>query len=675
MCGFAGFIDLKGQLERPEESLQQMICVLSHRGPDDEGVWFDDTAGVGLGHRRLSIVDLSPEGHQPMISACGRYVIAYNGEIYNYLAIRKELEQEANNHLIAWRGHSDTEVALAAISRWGLEGALDRFNGMFAFALWDRRERVLHLARDRLGEKPLYYGWAGDMLLFGSELKALRANKEFSGEIDRNVLNLFFRYSYVPSPYSIYQGIYKLPAGSLISVPIDTSKEQYNFSPFSDSQQAGQLSPVNYWSVGNAAENVMNLRFKSTTYDVVDELEQLMLDAVRLRMEADVPLGAFLSGGIDSSTIVALMQAQSHRPVRTFSIGSYNQAYDEAVTAKAVAKHLGTDHTELYVSPEEAQQVIPRLPQLYDEPFADASQIPTFLVSQMARQHVTVSLSGDGGDELFAGYNRHFWARNIWNGMSKIPQPLRTGSSRAIRAITPETWDRMFFRMGALLPKKFREGQPGNKLHKLAGALDSTSPEDMYLRLVSNWPDPESLVIGGSEPRTVVTDSKLWPDLSDFTERMMYLDLVSYLPDDILVKVDRASMGVSLESRVPFLDHRLVEFSWKVPLSMKIKNGKGKWILRQLLYKYVPKKLVEGPKRGFGLPIDDWLRGPLRDWVESLLDETRLRHEGYLNPVLVRHEWHQHLTGKRNLHQKLWGVLMFQAWLNEANKSDASKFS
>jgi len=665
MCGFAGFIDPKGHLDQPEKYLQQMTRVLSHRGPDDSGTWFDEITGVGLGHRRLSIVDLSPEGHQPMVSTCGRYVIAYNGEIYNYLEIRKELEQKETSRMIAWRGHSDTEVALEAISTWGIEGALKRFNGMFAFALWDLKERVLHLARDRLGEKPVYYGWEGDILLFGSELKALRVNPAFNGQIDRNALTLFFRYNYVPAPYSIYQGIYKLPPASLLTIPLDKMKNKNAFSPFSDTQQADGLSPVSYWSVGKVAEYGTGLYFNGAINDAVDELEQLMLDAVGMRMEADVPLGAFLSGGIDSSMVVSLMQAQSSRPVRTFSIGSYDQAYDEAVNAKAVAKHLGTDHTQLYVSPEEAQRVIPRLPQLYDEPFADASQIPTFLVSQMARQHVTVSLSGDGGDELFAGYNRHFWVRSIWNRISKIPRPLRSGASKGMMAISPESWNSMFLGMGALLPERFREGLPGNKLHKLAGALASKSPEDMYLRLVSNWPEPELLVIGGSEYRTVVTETCQWPNLSDFTERMMYLDLVSYLPDDILVKVDRASMGVSLESRVPFLDHRLVEFSWRVPLSMKIKDGKGKWILRQLLNKYVPHELVEGPKKGFGLPIDDWLRGPLRDWVESLLDETRLRHEGYLNPELVRHVWNQHLVGKCNSHQKLWGVLMFQAWLDE----------
>lgn len=671
MCGFAGFVDVKDQIKQAEENLQQMIRALSHRGPDDEGIWLDDATGIGLGHRRLSIVDLSVEGHQPMISACGRYVIAYNGEIYNYLEIRKELEQETTDGLLKWRGHSDTEVALAAISAWGLEKALKRFNGMFAFALWDRQQGTLHLARDRLGEKPVYYGWMGEVLVFGSELKALRANEHFISEVDRKSLTLYFRYNYIPAPHSIYKGIYKLPAGCLISISADAIKNKFDFSPFVNNQQTSTLSPVTYWSAAKAAELGEEQRLTGPINSVVDELEQLMLDAVRLRMEADVPLGAFLSGGIDSSTVVSLMQAQSLQPIKTFTIGSYNETYDEAVSAKSIAKHLGTDHTQLYVSPREAQQVIPQLPQLYDEPFADSSQIPTFLVSKMARQHVTVSLSGDGGDELFAGYNRHFWARSIWNKTGKIPRPLRTGMSRVIQSFSPETIDKLLLRARPLLPKRFSEGLTGNKLHKLAGALAARSSDDMYHRLVSNWRDPELLVINGSETRTVVTEDSDWPNLSDFTERMMYLDLVSYLPDDILVKLDRASMGVSLESRVPFLDHRLVEFSSKVPLSMKINNGKGKWVLRQLLYKYVPQELVDGPKKGFGLPIDDWLRGPLREWAESLLDETRLRNEGYLNAALVRDVWHQHLTGKRNSHQKLWSVLMFQAWLNEQNLSCA----
>ena len=667
MCGFAGFFDVKEQLNQPVENLQQMIRALSYRGPDDQGIWIDYATGIGLGHRRLSVVDLSVEGHQPMTSSCGRYVIAYNGEIYNYKEIRKDLEQQAAGRLMTWRGHSDTEVALAAISAWGLEKSLQLFNGMFAFALWDKHKRVLHLVRDRLGEKPVYYGWLDDVFVFGSELKSLRVNQQFNGDIDRNSLTLYFRYNYIPAPHSVYKGIYKLPAGCSISISVAAVANKCSFSPYADAgnQQSSILSPITYWSAAKAAESGKEQRLSAPLNDVVDELELQMLDAVRLRLEADVPLGAFLSGGIDSSIVVSLMQAQSIQPVKTFTIGSYNENYDEAGSAQSIAKYLGTDHTQMYVSSCEAQQVIPQLPQLYDEPFADSSQIPTFLVSKMARQHVTVSLSGDGGDELFAGYNRHFWTRSIWNRMGKIPRPLRAGISRTLQSVSPQVLDKIFLRTKRLLPKRFNEGLAGNKLHKLADALAASSPEDMYYRLVSNWQEPEQLVIDGSESRTVITENSSFPDLPNFTERMMYLDLVSYLPDDILVKLDRASMGTSLESRVPFLDHRLVEFSSKIPLSMKINNGKGKWILRQLLYRYIPEELVDGPKKGFGLPIDDWLRGPLREWAESLLNKTRLRNEGYLNPELVHTIWKQHLTGKRNSHQKLWSVLMFQAWLTQ----------
>jgi len=657
MCGFAGFLDLNSQLGNPEAILKEMIQTLKHRGPNDQGIWFDKHIGIGLGHRRLAIIDVSPEGHQPMVSACGRYVIAYNGEIYNYLEIRKQLV-ETSDKQIAWRGHSDTEVALAAISEWGLEEALKRFNGMFAFALWDRNERILHIARDRLGEKPVYYCWTGKIFLFGSELKALKAHPSFNSEIDRNSLTLYFRYNVVPAPYSIYKEVYKLPAASFLSVPI---RKNYDFSPIPGSKQLGEISPVAYWSAAQVAEKGVATRFKRSEDDIINELESLLTDAVRLRMEADVPLGAFLSGGIDSSIIVALMQAQSTQKIKTFSIGSHDNVYDEAVDAQAVAKYLCTDHTQLYVSPQEALKVIPRLPIIYDEPFADSSQIPTFLVSELARKQVTVSLSGDGGDELFGGYNRYFWGRSIWKAISNIPRPIRRSASWVITSISPERWDGVFNRIKLFLPDRFREELPGNKLHKLASVLASTTPDDMYLGLRSYWHKPGLLVKNGIEPKAELSNGH--PFLQDFTERMMYLDLVGYLHDDILVKVDRASMGVSLEARVPFLDPRLVEFSWRLPLSMKIKDGKGKWILRKLLYKYVPQDIVDRPKWGFGLPIDEWLRGALRDWAESLLDESRLNQQGFLNPHLIRNEWREHIAGKRNSQLKLWGTLMFQAWL------------
>ncbi|MBD1806558.1 asparagine synthase (glutamine-hydrolyzing) [Microcoleus sp. FACHB-SPT15] len=645
MCGITGFWDTSGQLsaEKMQWLVQGMSDTLLHRGPDDGGTWVDAEVGIALGHRRLSILDLSPEGHQPMHSASSRYVVVFNGEIYNFSELRQELASLGHR----FRGHSDTEVMLAGFSEWGLEQAVQRLNGMFAFALWDRQARVLHLGRDRFGEKPLYYGCSGETFLFGSELKALKAHPRFQGKINRDALALFVRHNCIPAPYSIYKGIYKLPPGTIL-----TWKGQ------------GELTPIPYWSIKEVAEKGVAKPFAGSESEAVAQLEALLQEAIGLRMVADVPLGAFLSGGIDSSTVVALMQAQSSQPVKTFSIGFYEESYNEAKDAKAVAQHLGCDHTELYVTPEEAIAVIPKLPTLYDEPFSDASQIPTFLVSQLARQHVTVSLSGDGGDELFGGYNRYFWGRRIWQKIGWIPPNLREFAAYGLTTLSPQTWDRLFAGFGSLLPAKLRQRQPGYKLHKLAEILAVDSPDTMYKGLVSHCKEPESLVLGSLEPSTILTDREKWARLSDFTQRMMFLDTVTYLPDDILTKVDRASMGVSLEARVPFLDHRLVEFAWQVPLEMKIRNGQGKWLLRQVLYKYVPQKLIERPKMGFGIPIDDWLRGPLRDWAEALLDEKRLREEGFFNPHPIREIWTEHLSGDDDWQYYLWDVLMFQAWLD-----------
>ncbi len=645
MCGITGFLDLTSRIAEDEAraTAGRMLKTLTHRGPDDGGVWVDAKSGIALGNRRLAIVDLSPEGHQPMHSACDRYVIAYNGEIYNHKALHEELEGLGH----AFRGHSDTEVMLAAFVQWGLRGALERFNGMFAFALWDKKERVLHVARDRMGEKPLYYGWMGETFLFGSELKALKAHPDFRGEIDRDALTLYLRHNYVPAPYSIYKGIYKLPPGTMLTL----------------NGEDREPAPVPYWSTREAAERGVSDPLKASAGKATDLLDGLLRDSIGLRMVADVPLGAFLSGGIDSSTVVALMQAQSDQPIKTFSIGFQEAGYSEAEHAKAVARHLGTEHTELYVTPEGTMSVIPKLPALYDEPFSDSSQIPTYLVSELARRHVTVSLSGDGGDELFGGYNRYFWGRSIWNKIGWMPPRLRGAAAGALTSVSPQWWDRLFEGLGPYLPKKVRQRMPGDKLHKLAGVMGVSSPEAMYRRLVSHWKDPESLVIGGTEPPTTLTDAGQWAELRDFTQRMMYLDTMTYLPDDILVKVDRASMGVSLEGRVPLLDHRLVEFAWRVPLSMKIRDGQGKWLLRQVLYRYVPKKMLERPKMGFGVPIDSWLRGPLRGWAEELLDERRLRDEGFFDPRPIREKWAEHLSGRRNWQHYLWEVLMFEAWL------------
>ena len=651
MCGFCGFVDVKGSVAGGELAaiLERMTAEIQHRGPDDSGVWVDRNTGVALGHRRLSILDLSPEGHQPMVSSCGRYVIVFNGEIYNYRAIREELENLLGP--IDWRGHSDTEVMLAAIAQWGVHNALIRFNGMFVFAVWDREERILHLARDRLGEKPLYYGWMGNTLLFGSELKSMRVHPAWRGDVDRNSLALMMRHNYIPAPYSIYRDIYKLPPASLISFQLHGSNSNSAASEY-------------YWSARDVAERGSSRQLSLNDVAAEVELDSLLREAVRLRMEADVPLGAFLSGGIDSSTVVALMQAQSSRPVKTFSIGFQEDAYNEADHALAVAKHLETEHTELYVSPEQARSVIPDMPALYDEPFSDASQIPTFLVSQLARQHVTVSLSGDGGDELFAGYNRYFWGMRIWNHVGWMPGTVRKAAAVAIKSLSPQTWDKLFGLVNPVLPRGVRQRTPGDKLQKLADILAVDSRELLYQGLVSHWRAPDELVIGSNEPATVLTDSAQWPMVHDFAHYMMFQDMVSYLPDDILVKVDRASMGVSLEARVPLLDHRVAEFAWQLPTSLKIRDGQGKWLLRQVLYRYVPRELMERPKMGFGVPIDEWLRGPLREWAEDLLGGKRLREEAFFDPDPIRKKWNEHLSGARNWQYHLWDILMFQAWLD-----------
>lgn len=655
MCGIAGFVDLKAS--RPEESLahavNRMTQALAHRGPDDSGHWVGVEAGIALGHRRLSILDLTPTGHQPMRSACERYVIVFNGEIYNFQELRDELE--GRGAASGWRGHSDTEVLLAAIAHFGVEAAVQRCTGMFAFALWDRMERVLHLARDRMGEKPLYYGWVGETLLFASELKALTAYPEWQGEIDRDALALYLRYSYVPTPYSIYTNVQKLLPGTVLTIKTGAGPGA-----------ARSSNPVAYWSPRQVAETGCASAAEQDERQLIDDLEQCLKQSIRRQMVADVPLGAFLSGGIDSSIVVALMQAQSDRPIKTFTIGFREESYNEAEHAKAVARHLRTDHTELYVTPGEAMAVIPRLPELYDEPFGDSSQIPTFLVCQLARRDVTVSLSGDGGDELFGGYNRYFWGRRIWRNIGWMPRRLRAGSASMLRLMGRGRWRHAVDTVSDATHGVHHMRNVSDALQKLADIVDVASPDDMYHRLVSHWKDPAAIVLGAKEPPTVLTDRAQWARLADFTQRMMYLDLVSYLPDDILVKVDRAAMGVSLETRVPLLDHNVVEFAWRVPLSMKIRNGQGKWLLRQVLYRYVPKELVERPKTGFGVPIDVWLRGPLRDWAESLLDEARIRRDGFFDPKPIRQKWHEHLSGRHNWQYYLWDVLMFQAWQERA---------
>jgi asparagine synthase (glutamine-hydrolysing) len=656
MCGLSGFVSAEpGDEQEMQAQAGRMNDQLAHRGPDDAGVWVDAAAGVALASRRLAIVDLSPAGHQPMASASGRFVIAYNGEVYNFAELRRELEPAGAR----FRGHSDTEVMLAALEAWGLEEAVGKFIGMFALALWDRRQRTLHLVRDRLGIKPLYYGWAGKHLLFGSELKALRAHPSFRAGLDRDALGLYLTYNYIPQPFSIYEGIRKLPPGCRLSVR-------------AEGLESGSLpDPVAYWSARQAAERGVREPFAGSEQDGAEELDRLLRDAVRLRMIADVPLGAFLSGGMDSSAVVALMQAQSSRPVKTFTIGFLEDRFNEAEYARAVAAHLGTEHTELTVTPEEARGVIPRLPDLYDEPFADPSQIPAYLVSALARRHVTVCLSGDGGDELFGGYEWYGLGAAAWKRLRWMPLPLRRAVARAIRLARPETYDRYAPWLSHWLNRYGRPGSPGEKMHKIATLLPSAAPEEIYRYLISHGKLPRGAVLGAHPVRSILTDPSQWASLPEFVQRMMFLDQVSYLPDDILTKVDRASMGVSLEQRVPILDHRVAEFAAGLPLAWKIRpegsgprnHSEGKWLLRQVLYRYVPRALVERPKRGFGVPIAAWLREPLRDWAEDLLAAERLKRQGFLDPAPVRRLWADHLAGREGNEQALWALLMFEAWL------------
>lgn len=646
MCGFAGIFEgASGDAGRLEALVNSCRDRLAHRGPDDAGSWIDGEAGIALGHRRLSIIDLSAAGRQPMISRCERHVLAFNGEIYNCLDLRGELEAAGDE----FRGHSDTEVMLAGIVRWGLSDTLRKCNGMFAGAVWDRRLRRLSLFRDRFGQKPLYYGLAGRAIIFASELGALVAHPDFDRALDLTSLELFLRHGYVPAPGTIYRRVRKLQPGTSVTFVA------------SDIAVALELVPARYWSADEAVRSALADPFVGDETAAVEALDTLLRDAVRICMVADVPLGAFLSGGIDSSTVVALMQAQSDKPVRTFSIGYRQEEYNEARYAAAVARHLGTDHTELYVTPSDAQAVIPRLPDFYSEPFADASQIPTFLVSQLARHHVTVTLSGDGGDELFAGYNRYLFGRRLVAMLAHVPLGIRRRAAHAVLAVPVPVWDAAVGIARPFLPAQFQISLPGSQGHKLATIVLAADDAEIYLRLTSLWHEPHSLVNGMRAESPTLLALRSAPQ-ADFVLKMMYADSVTYLPDDVLAKVDRASMAVSLESRIPLLDHRVYEFAWRLPLAWKLKDGEGKRILRQVLYRYVPRALIERPKMGFGVPIGDWLRGDLRDWAEALLDENRLRADGVFDPAPIRRRWADHLSGRHNWQYQLWTILMFQAW-------------
>jgi asparagine synthase (glutamine-hydrolysing) len=645
VCGIAGFLS-RGSSRSPQDLAAIALAMgraIAHRGPDDCGVWTDAPRGLAFAHRRLSIIDLSPEGHQPMTSASGRFVMALNGEIYNYPELRAELEQAGRAP--AWRGHSDTEVFLAACDAWGIEGAVQRTNGMFAIALADLAEEQLVLARDRMGEKPLYYGWQGQHFLFSSELKALRAHPQFLRRLEPLALPPYIRFGYIPAPLSIYAGIHKLPPATILRVSLRGS---------------GAQSARAYWQLPLPAPD-----HALTTAAAVDRLQMLLRDATRCRMHSDVPLGAFLSGGIDSSTVAALMQEQSSRPVRTYSIGFREHSHDESAHARAVARVLCTDHHELCVSPADALAVVPRLPQLYDEPFADSSAVPTFLLSKLTRRHVTVALSGDGGDELFGGYVRYVQGRTLLRLYRTVPRSWRELGARGLNLLAGRRWDRLSARGPRSLGVMFSS----DRLAKLAEVLPLSGYRELYARLVSQWPDP-AIVAGRVAPAPGPgEDERLADAIGCPTSWMMYVDQLTFLPDDILVKVDRASMAVALEARVPFLDHRLVEFAASVPLALKVRTGRGKWLLREVLRRYVDPRLTSRPKQGFAIPIAEWLRGPLREWAEDLLSPSALADSGVIDPDPVRRVWAAHLQGRRNHQYKLWVILMLQAWWREATPS------
>ena len=634
MCGIAGFLDFSRAQGAPAlaTTVNAMANVLTYRGPDEGDAWVDAAAGVALGHRRLAIVDLSPAGHQPMASADERFVIAYNGEIYNARDVAAELGDRS------WRGHSDTEVLIEACAAWGVERATRRFIGMFAFALWDRAERKLYLVRDRLGIKPLYYGHLSSSFLFASELKAMRPHPAFAPRVSPEAVAAYLRLGYVPAPLSIFEGISKLPPGHILTIDADGGEK---------------LSC--YWNVREKAIEGQAALDRRGDQDIIDDVANLLADSVKRRMISDVPFGAFLSGGIDSPVVVSLMQAQSSQPVKTFTIGFEDARFNEAARAAAIAKHLGTDHTELIVSPEETRGVIPLLPDMFDEPFADYSQIPTYLVSKMARSKVTVSLSGDGGDEVFGGYTRYLAIDGMWRKLGMLPPRLRSAAGSVMRSVPPEALDAF----GSLMPKSLRVAHAGDKVHKGADILGQPTPDAMYGRLVSMWPDE---AVSKDRHAYPWNDASLRRDIPDLVSRMRIMDMLTYLPGDILDKLDRATMAVGLEGRIPLLDHRVVEKSWTLPRNMLIRDGKGKWILRQILRRYVPDTLTRQPKMGFSIPLGDWLRGPLRDWAEDLISEKSLSSTGFVDTAAVRKVWADHLASRISRPHHLWSILMLQAW-------------
>lgn len=647
MCGITGYLsngrsgigaaDFRGLIDR-------MTSSLAHRGPDTDGRWVDIDASIGLGHRRLAIVDLSEAGAQPMVSASGRFVVSVNGEIYNWRPLRKELERLGH----CFRGHSDTEVAVSAFDEWGIVESLNRFVGMFAFAIWDRCERTLYLARDRMGEKPLYYGYAGDELVFASELKAFRQHPSWHGHLDRNAIAMQLRYTYIPAPHTIYEDFFKVLPGTVLRISAREGKFEIHQEKF--------------WSVENAVAVGARAPRDIDDGDTEEQLDQLLRQAIADQMVADVPVGAFLSGGIDSSAVVAVMQQMSSTAVHTFSIAFEEEGYNEAEHAARVAAHLGVKHHELTVTSRGARDVIPLLPTLYDEPFSDSSQIPTYLISSLTRGQVTVALTGDGADELFGGYTRYFHSERLWKKLQKYPALMRQVGGQLLCGLPTPVADWMLSRCAPVLPNRFRGPIGGRRVKQLGAVLSASTLDALYRHEVSLFDDPNAIVLGSDAPWVFPVEGAPLPDTIGPFERMMYLDCITYLPDDILVKVDRASMAVGLETRVPFLDHRIVEFAWCIPEHQKIRDGVGKWILRRLLDRYVPRALVDRPKMGFGVPIDQWLRGPLREWGESLVNERRLAEQGIYDPRTVRNLWEAHIRGDADEHYRLWPILMFQAW-------------
>lgn len=642
MCGFAGFLGKRdaGAVEQREDLALRMAAAIAHRGPDGAGAYADPEAHLALAHRRLAIVDLSPAGHQPMVSRDGRWVIAFNGEIYNFNEVRCELEEQFGAR--SWRGHSDTEVLVESLSLLGVEQTLTRLNGMFAFAAWDRRNRTLTLARDRIGEKPLYYGWQNNSLLFGSELKALAAHPAFCRVLDRAAVGLYLTYGYVPAPLSIFEGIRKLPPGTYATIEYDGSDQK-------------EIRPISYWTLPQPKPDRLDAA------EAVNELDGLLGDAVRLRMHADVPMGAFLSGGIDSSVVVALMQRQASQPVRTFSIGFEEAAFNEAKHAALVAKHLGTDHLEMTVTARDALDVVPTLPQMYDEPFADSSQIPTYLLAKLTRQHVTVALSGDGGDEVFSGYTRYFVFQSVWGRLGRVPRSLRTAAARLLPRVPHAVWRTA----ASMIPHPTLQAITPHRVRRLADAIDADSAHEFYQQLVMFWTANDVLLQPVARPAVFFDRYHIERDFEHPVLGMSFVDLGSYLPEDILVKLDRATMATSLEGRIPLLDHRVIEAAARLPMDLRVRDGVGKWALRQVLDRYVPRELIDRPKQGFGIPLADWLRGPLKEWASELLSDRSTVIGEMLNHTAVGRVWADHVTGRDNQAYRLWIILMLQAWARE----------